>query len=158
MCVVDQRVKATPLELAYERQGAQMIRALTAYAGSRDIAEDAVAEAFARALQHEDEIRDLAPWLWRVAFRVAAAEAVRVSRPATEVPAATEAPSEDAADLIRALGQLSPKQRAAVLLHHYAGHPVRDVASIIGSTPPAVRVHLSTGRSRLRKILEQDDE
>ena len=149
---------ATRVELTYEREGAKMLRSLTAFTSSREIAEDAVAEAFARALQHDGEIREVSPWVWRVAFRVAAAEAARRSRPVPHVDDLGEVSTDTAVDLIRALATLSPKQRASIVLHHYAGHPVRDVASIIGSTPPAVRVHLSTGRTRLRKILEANDE
>lgn len=65
-----------------------------------------------------------------------------------------EVPHE-ASELFDALRRLSPNQRAAVVLHHYAGYPVKDIASMIGSTPPAVRVHLSVGRKRLRTLLEE---
>lgn len=61
----------------------------------------------------------------------------------------------EASELFDALRRLSPNQRAAVVLHHYAGYPVKDIASMIGSTPPAVRVHLSVGRKRLRTLLEE---
>jgi RNA polymerase sigma factor (sigma-70 family) len=66
-------------------------------------------------------------------------------------------PPESAADVIEALERISPKQRAAVILHRYAGYPVKDVARIIGSTPAAVRVHLSAGRRRLRELLGDAD-
>jgi RNA polymerase sigma-70 factor (ECF subfamily) len=56
-----------------------------------------------------------------------------------------------------ALRQLSPMQRGALVLHYYAGYPVRDAARILGSTSAAVRVHLSRGRRRLRGLLEEDD-
>ena len=59
--------------------------------------------------------------------------------------------------LIAALRMLSPKQRGSLVLHHYAGYPVRDVARILGSTSAAVRVHLSRGRRRLRALLENED-
>ena len=62
----------------------------------------------------------------------------------------------DTVELIEALRRLPSKQRAAVILHHGAGHPVREVASIIGSTAAAVRVHLSRGRRRLRDLLGGD--
>ncbi len=41
-------------------------------AGRRAVADDAVAEAFARALEHANQIRDPVPWLYRTAFRLAA--------------------------------------------------------------------------------------
>jgi RNA polymerase sigma-70 factor (ECF subfamily) len=66
--------------------------------------------------------------------------------------------SEPASDLIEALRKLSPKQRAAVVLHHVGGYSAAEIASILGSTRAAVKVHLSQGRKRLRMILEEDDE
>ena len=60
---------------------------------------------------------------------------------------------EPADELIGALSRLSPKQRACLVLHHYAGYPVKEVAAIVGSTTAAVKVHLSQGRKRLRAEL-----
>lgn len=59
-------------------------------------------------------------------------------------------------DVLDALAKLSPKQRAAVILHHYAGYSVKEVAEIIDSTSAAVRVHLNRGRNRLRELLGDD--
>jgi RNA polymerase sigma-70 factor (ECF subfamily) len=58
-------------------------------------------------------------------------------------------------ELVEALRRLSPRQRAAVVLHHAAGYPVREVAAILGSTPSAVKVHLKRGRDRLRQSLSE---
>ncbi len=84
-----------------------------------------------------------------------AGHAARRSRPvAYDIP-------EPADELIAALAHLSPKQRACVVLHHYAGYPVKEIATIVGSTAAAVRVHLSQGRKRLRTILgsqREDDD
>jgi RNA polymerase sigma-70 factor (ECF subfamily) len=59
---------------------------------------------------------------------------------------------------VRALGRLSPKQRAALVLHHYADYRVKEIADILETTSAAVKVHLSVGRKRLRQILEEDDD
>ena len=64
---------------------------------------------------------------------------------------------EPARELISALRKLSPKQRSAVVLHHGAGYPLREVAAILCSTTGAVKVHLARGRRRLRQLLEDDD-
>ena len=61
-------------------------------------------------------------------------------------------------DVFLALGRLSPRQRAAVVLYHYAGYRLKEIAEILGSNPATVSVHLSRGRRRLRAILEEDDE
>ena len=64
---------------------------------------------------------------------------------------------EPARELVAALAMLSERQRAAVVLHHAVGYPVREVASIIGSTPAAVKVHLMRARRRLRELLGETD-
>jgi RNA polymerase sigma-70 factor (ECF subfamily) len=64
---------------------------------------------------------------------------------------------EPTVDIIRALRALSQKQRAAVVLHYYAGYSTRETAALIGSTPPAVGVHLQRARTRLRALLQEDD-
>jgi RNA polymerase sigma factor (sigma-70 family) len=61
-----------------------------------------------------------------------------------------------ARELIDALRGLSPRQRSAVVLHHAAGYPVREVAAILGSTPAAVKVHLKRGRDQLRRSLSEE--
>ena len=65
---------------------------------------------------------------------------------------------EPAGELVAALLQLSPNQRASLVLHYYAGYPTKEIAGIIGASAATVRVHLSKGRKRLRRILEEPDE
>jgi len=64
---------------------------------------------------------------------------------------------EPARDLVVALGALSERQRASVVLHDAAGYSAGEVAKIVGSTEAAVRVHLVRGRRRLRDLLKDDD-
>jgi len=146
------------IERLYRRLGGRMWRAVLAFAGDPEVASDAVAEAFAQVLRRGTEIRDPERWLWRAAFRIAAGELKRRKR---EVPMVSddsyEMPEGDR-ELVAALSRLSEKQRAAVVLHHAAGHPLREVAAIIGSTPGAVKVHLMRGRRRLRELLEENED
>jgi RNA polymerase sigma-70 factor (ECF subfamily) len=60
---------------------------------------------------------------------------------------------EPAWDLIDALGRLTDRQRACLVLHYYAGYSSVEIARMTDSTPPAVRMHLSRGRRRLDSIL-----
>jgi RNA polymerase sigma-70 factor, ECF subfamily len=149
-------VQAGGLEGLYRRDGARLWRAVLMFAGDREVAGDAVAEAFAQALRRGDAIRDARRWVWRAAFRIAAGELKRRRRSA--LPAERSYEESDLPLLLReALIRLSPKQRASVVLHHYAGYPVREVARIIGSSPSAVGVHLHRARERLRRLLEDND-
>jgi RNA polymerase sigma factor (sigma-70 family) len=141
------------LERLYREQGDRMWRAVLAFAGDPEVASDAVAESFAQALRRGDAIRDAERWIWRTVFRVAAGE---LKTRARMVPLEREGVyemEEPARELVAALAKLSPRQRGAVVLHHAACYPIREVASILGSTPAAVKVHLMRGRRRLRELL-----
>jgi RNA polymerase sigma-70 factor, ECF subfamily len=146
------------IERLYRDEGGRLWRAVLFYCGDREIAGDAVAEAFARALRHEDKIRDLRAWVWRTAFREATRELRRCRRfviferdSPYEIP---EAP----ALLSSVLPRLSPKQRGSVVLHYYCGYPLREVAAILGSTPAAAAVHLHRARARLKDLIGGRDE
>ncbi len=144
------------LERIYREEGNRLWRALFAWSGDPNVADDALAEAFAQALARGDELREPLAWIWRVSFRVAAGELKdrrRMDGSRPEIP--VDMP-ESTADLVAALRRLSPNQRGSVLLHHYGGYPVKDVARILGSTAPAVRVYLSVGRKRLRALMRED--
>jgi DNA-directed RNA polymerase specialized sigma24 family protein len=148
----------TRIERAYREQSQRMWRALFGYTGDPEIASDALAESFARALRFQGEIRDLSAWTWRVAFRVAAAELRRRrdSMPATEATGYTM--PEPVPELVTALRALSPNQRLAVVLHDYGDRSTAEVAAIIGCSRATVHVHLSQGRHRLRDLLEDQDD
>jgi RNA polymerase sigma-70 factor, ECF subfamily len=155
---VTSRHEIDPLEQLYRQHGDRLWRSVFAYAGDRDIADDAVAEAFTQAMgaiARGAELRDPLRWIWRVSFRVAAGQLKdRRRRTAYVEHVATE--MEPMVDLVRTLAKLSPKQRAAIILHHYAGYPTNEIADMIGSTTSAVRVHLSVGRRRLRTLLDEE--
>jgi RNA polymerase sigma factor (sigma-70 family) len=146
------------LERLYREQGARMWHAVLAFAGDPEVASDAVAEAFAQALRRGNEISDPQRWIWRTVFRVAAGELKTRSRSVPMTIEGTYEMDEPARELVAALSRLSERQRAAVVLHHAAGFPIRDVAAIVGSTPAAVKVHLMRGRRRLRELLEETDD
>lgn len=56
-------------------------------------------------------------------------------------------------DLVRALQQLSDRQREAVVLHHLLDLPVREVAGAMGIGPSSVKEHLQRGRAHLERQL-----
>lgn len=132
-------------------------RAVYVYAGGRrDVADDAVAEAFARALAYADSIREPVPYLYKTAFRLAA-EDLRAMNRQTELE---DRPAQDApggVEIVLAMRHLTPSQRASVYLFYGADLPVRDVAKAMGTSSAAVRVHLMRGRRRLAELLGNDD-
>jgi RNA polymerase sigma-70 factor (ECF subfamily) len=141
--------------------GAAIWRAVYAYAGGRrDVADDAVSEAFARMMARGAAVREPEPYLYRVAYRVASAELARRGKEMADVPEiATGDPTQNGLpDLLAALRELTPAQRAAVYLHYRADLPVREVAHITGMSSAAVRVHLMRGRRRLAELLGDEDD
>lgn len=146
------------LEQVYRDHAPKLWRALVAYSGSRHVADDALAEAFAQAAARGEAVHSPERWVWTSAFRIAAGELKRRAQPPPRDTAPFEADQIEALDLVRALGQLPPKQRAALVLHYYGGYKAREIAQIVGSSAATVRVHLSAGRTRLREILEVHDD
>jgi RNA polymerase sigma factor (sigma-70 family) len=147
------------IERFYREEGARVWRALFAFAGDRDVASDALAEALAQALGRGDAVNSPGRWVWRAAFRIAAGELKQRRRHGPLGGADLAYEMEDPpADLLQALVMLSPKQRAATILHFYVGYPTREVAEILNCSTATVRVHLSQGRKRLRTALEKDDD
>jgi RNA polymerase sigma-70 factor (ECF subfamily) len=141
----------------YRDDGDRLWRTIYAFAGGRrDVADDATAEAFARALEHQAKILDPVPWLYRTAFRVASSELKRHRH--IEEPNDLLFVEQRDADLSRSLARLSPMQRASIYLHYIADLPVRDVATLTGTSAAAVKVHLFRGRERLRALLGEEGE
>ena len=142
------------IESAYRDYGTQLWRGVYAYSGGRsDIADDAVAEAFARALEGTERIRSLLPWLYRVAFRQAAERLRRESSlgPLEDVPEADDTRGETGNTSLDALALLTPPQRAVVFLFYYADLSTADIADATESNRIAVRVQLHRAREALRR-------
>lgn len=154
---------ADVVRAAYLEIRGPLWRAVLAWSGSPEVADEAVAEGFAQLLRRGDEVRDPAAWVWRAAFRIAAGELQRrraapdgglasVERLAAE---ADRLP-DDALDLIGALAQLTEQQRKCVALVDIAGHTAPSAAAVLGTTPATVRVQLMRARRRLRTLLEDE--
>ncbi len=151
-------------EQVYMETAPRLWRSLVGFTADVDVANDAMSEAFAQGIRRGTDVRDPAAWVWRAAFRIAAGEmkerraAAASAAPVLELAGdPQEVTLVETERLLGALRQLSPSQRASIVLHHYAGFSVREIAGIIDSTGPAVRVHLSRGRARLRALLEDSD-
>ena len=148
---------AGEIEAVYRQDGDRLWRALYAFAGNEDVASDAVAEAFAQALRRGSQIRDPRSWVWRSAFRLAAGDLKRQSLVSRgPIPEGVFQDVHADEGLLVALQNLTPQQRAVIVLHYYADCPVREIARRTGINPLAVRAHLSRGRKHLRVLLGDD--
>lgn len=139
-----------------ERDG--VFRTMLAFTGGRaDIAEEATAEAFARAFANRMKLRDPAAWIYRAAFRIATDEVRRDRRRDELIESEMPDASPALVDLIAALRKLSPNQRAAIVLRHVDGLETAEVARRMGISTPTVRVHLHRGRTHLRELLSTEE-
>jgi RNA polymerase sigma-70 factor (ECF subfamily) len=155
---VDLPTQSERVRAAYEAVHAPLWRAVLAYSGSADVADDAVAEAFAQLLRRRDAVVDPAAWAWRSAFKIAAGELATRSRAGLgEVPDLGVTLPEPAVDLIAALRHLTDQQRACVVLCDLAGYDAPSAARLLGTTGATVRVQLMRSRRRLRELLEDTD-
>jgi RNA polymerase sigma-70 factor, ECF subfamily len=145
------------LDALFRAEGDGLFRTLVAFTGGRaDIAEEATAEAFARAIAQQETLRDPLAWIYRVAFCVAIDE---VRRDARHAPASDEASvvAPELHGVMDALKELSPNQRAAILLHHVNGLDTAEVADRMGIARSTVRVHLYRARKRLAALLGDEE-
>jgi RNA polymerase sigma-70 factor, ECF subfamily len=142
----------------YREAGPRLWRAVLAYTGGRrEFTDDVVAEAFARTLERASSIRAFEPYLYRIAFRLAANE-LRRTPTVAHVPDSASTLDPELSELFDALRTLSPGQRAAVFLRYQADLPVAEVARLMGTSSAVVRVHLMRGRRRLAELLGGEDD
>jgi RNA polymerase sigma-70 factor, ECF subfamily len=156
---VDLDARVERVRAAYEAVHAPLWRAVLAFSGSAEVADEAVAEAFAQLLRRGDGVDDPAAWAWRSAFRIAAGELKRRGG----APVSGRVPDvgvwlpEPALDLMAALHHLTEQQRACVVLCDLAGHGAPEAARLLGTTAATVRVQRLRARRRLRDLLEDHD-
>lgn len=161
------------LELLFRAHYGRLVRALTLVAGDREVAADAVQEAFVKAhlnwwrLKHYD---DPIGWVRRVAInrlRDVNRRRVREKRAVDRLvaqawdgaePAAEELTITGAGDsaLAQLVAELPRQQRLAVTLFYVAEMNIAEVAKAMGINAGTVKFHLHQGRERLRLGLPTD--
>jgi len=155
-------------EEVYAGQYRRLVALVTAVAGSRPEAEEAVQEAFVRALGltgRRAVVDDPEAWLYRVAVNVIRSRWRRLligRRIAAKAGAASETtPSKDADTdarlaLLDALRRLPYEQREALALHYLADLPIEAIAVRLGSPVGTVKARLARGRQALGRLLADD--
>ncbi|MFL5776193.1 MAG: RNA polymerase sigma factor [Chloroflexota bacterium] len=133
-----------------------------------DLAEDAVQEALVRCWRQLPKLRDVARfdgWLYRILTHASQDEISRRRRFEVVVrsvgrEARVEADrSREIADrdqLEQGFRRLSLEHRAVVVLHHYAGLPLPDVAEALGIPTGTAKSRYHYAMSALRAALEAD--
>lgn len=123
------------------------------------LAEDAAQDACASIARSLPTLRNnggFAAWSYRIITNHAMTKARQRSRIQTLDTVSDRAIHTDqcdAIDLCEALAALPLAQRAAVLLHYYAGLTSREIAAATGLPASTVRFHLMLARRALHRAL-----
>lgn len=153
-------VRQLSVEEAFTAMAPRLWRAVLLYSGSREIADDAVSEAFAQAIAAASSIRDVPGWVWTAAFKIAAGEMRRrdeqTAASPVDLPIAEGMYRASLIDLIRALEQISDMQRRALILRHYMGYTNVEIARILGSSASSIGVQLFRSTRKLRELLTKE--
>lgn len=157
----------SPAERAYDAHAAQLYRVAYALLQSRESAEDAVQDAFARYLAHSGGFRDEEhekAWLIRVTINrcrdLQRAGAVRAYTPLEEVLQHPDRGGQEHLEgqpVLQSILALPEKYRTVLVLHGLEGQPVDTIASELFLTPSAVKMRLKRGREMLQKTLAKED-
>ena len=127
----------------------------------QELAQEAFFRLYERyaSMRNEEHARR---FVYRVAINLARSHVrkhLRVSlagltpgRPRHEAPETTDS----WADLADALGALSARRRAVVVLVDYVGLDATEASEILGISAPTVRAHLMRGRRELRRAFGED--
>lgn len=148
----------------YEGCYRRMVGQLYAICGNLGEAEDAVQEAFVKAVEKPRrfaQVDNPEAWLRVVALNVLRSRYRRVTRfhgllaKAVAPPGPAPGLSPDHVLLVEALKQLPWEQREAITLHHIVDLPVREVAVQLGVPEGTIKARLARGRARLAPLVRE---
>jgi RNA polymerase sigma-70 factor (ECF subfamily) len=150
-------------EEAFRSEYPGVVRVISPIVGSVEDAEAITQDAFVKAYSRWKRIGGYdrpGAWIQRVAIRDAVRFVERRRQPIPRPAVAGDSSDTvaDTLDLEVALHQLSPHQRACVVLHYLADWPIADVAGAIGCSEATVRVHLHRARAAMATALEPEAE
>ena len=139
----------------YRRSFPDVYRALVATLLDRDVALDALHDAFEEGLRRPPgDDRNLPGWLYRVGLRKARRGLFARRH---EVPLEGEPPGDgrlgmtlDALESGRLLALLTERQRSVVVAHYYLGLSQREVADLLGLRRGTVGATISQALARMR--------
>ncbi|WP_244930924.1 SigE family RNA polymerase sigma factor [Nocardioides sp. W7] len=138
------------------------LRAVVASGLRPDEAEEAVAEAFARAWSHWGKVRTLErpeAWVVRTAVNATISSWRRRRReaPTATPPDGVQADAADRTDLMTALHRLPPRQRDVVVLRYLLDLSTQQTADHLGIAPGTVASQLHKAIATLRSHLTHSE-
>src|SRR5215210_230881 len=132
-------------------------------------AQDLTQEAFIKALQHQEQLKDeqkAVHWLSRIATNTAIDFLRRSGRASfceldqapdshSDTPEQILLRSEQRNYLEDGLRLLSPRERAALILRDVEGLPAEEVARRLDCSKATVRSHIANARTKLQRYMER---
>ncbi|MBQ2372200.1 MAG: RNA polymerase sigma factor [Bacteroidales bacterium] len=127
-----------------------------------DIAQDALIRAYVASGSFLGLSR-FSTWLFRIAYNcyIDRCRKPRAETVPTDTPQALNVTSGEETDagfkyqqLYQALDSLQEKEKAAIILHYFEDLSIKEIASILQIPSGTVKYHLSTGRTRLKSLLQ----
>jgi RNA polymerase sigma-70 factor (ECF subfamily) len=156
-----QRGSGEALAALYSRHWQRAQRAAYLVVHDAAAAEDIAQEAFLTAVDGLDRFdgrRPFAPWLHRIVVNRAIdwgrRETLRASAGEPEEHAAPSHADEPAGELMPALAQLPPEQRAVVVLRYLLEYTPGEIGRMLELPRGTVNSRLRRGLDRLRDLIE----
>ncbi|WP_240771289.1 sigma-70 family RNA polymerase sigma factor [Nocardioides sp. GY 10113] len=156
-----------PIRVCFDASYRRLVGQLYGVCGDLSEAEEAVAEAFVRAVDRRrtfERLDNPEAWLRTVAVNVARSRHRRrelgnrlLRRTADTAADGRGGLSDDRMALVAALRRLPAGQREALALHYLADLPVVEVAATLGVAEGTVKARLSRGRAALGALLDGTD-
>jgi RNA polymerase sigma factor (sigma-70 family) len=154
----------------YREEGRAILEYALRRVDSREDAADVVAETFLVAWRRIAEVPlgdGARLWLYGVA-RLTLANLHRAQRRRTRLGSrlaetlrtelsTTPAPAGEAAEVLRAVGELGEEDRELLLLVSWEGLSPAEAARVLGTTALAARSRLHRARRKLRRIMEESE-
>jgi len=157
---------ATEFRELYDQQYTSVYRSIRAVVLDAAAAEDLTQETFVRAYRARHRYTPTAPpgaWLRRIGINLAISH-LRRQKLARFLPARLytapdrrEYDRAEARDVVtKAMAELSPKLRAAIVLHYYDGLTREEIAGVLGVPPGTVASRIAKAVAIMRKSIGSD--
>lgn len=149
------RLDRSEWQRVYEECFPRVFRALVAAGATPDEAEDALHDAFEKALTRHDEIVRPEGWLFVVGLRRWRSHRIRsaVFAPLSVLHRTTEM-DEEGAELLSEMRRLPLRQRQVLAARYLIGLSQDETAAALGISRGTVAAHTTQGLAKLRKRLE----
>ncbi len=147
----------------YDRYADTLYRLALTHLGSREDAEDAVHDVFAKYMSASPSFRDSEhekAWFIRVTVnRCHDLHRHKSKRNYVALEAAEDIEHihEDEPEIVGVVRSLPEKYKSAIVLHYLEGFSVEETAKLLSLTVSAVKMRLSRGRDYIKELIVKEE-